>query len=125
MARKKEATSLISEGAKLGEPVPRGIVDTNTASVGVKPQPEFDVQEELGALRKQVESIKHQLAQATRQTKATVKRYPISSLGVLAAVVSGFAVAIVASRSTMPRSRYDRSLGDLRDLYNRARGRVV
>ena len=84
MARKKETTSLISEGAKLGEPVPRAIVDINTASVGIQPQPEFNAQEELSFLRNQLENIKQQLADATgtvkggarravKQTQATVK----------------------------------------------------
>jgi hypothetical protein len=134
VARKKETTSLISEGAKLGEPVPRAIVDINTASVGVQPQPEFNVQEELSSLRNQLENIKQQLAVATgtvkggarravKQTQATVKLHPISSLMAVAAVVGAFAIVITASRSTPRRSRYDRRLADLRDLYERARDR--
>jgi hypothetical protein len=39
--RMDKTATLVTKGAKIGEPVPRAIVDTNTASVGIPPQPDF------------------------------------------------------------------------------------
>lgn len=133
-AKKTITKPLVAEGAKIGEPVPRAIVHTNTASVGIPPQPEFNPEKEIGALRKQLETLHQQVAaaslavkggarQAARQTEATVKLYPLSSLGAVAAVAAVFVFAITGRQTSPKRSRYDRSLEDLRDLYDSVRGR--
>lgn len=121
-------------GAKIGEPVPRAIVDTNTASVGIPPQSEFDAEKEIGAIRKQMETLRQQVAdasvavqggarQAIRQTEATVKFYPLSSLIAVAATAALFAFTIAKLQVSPRRSRYDRVLEELRDGYDSVRGR--
>lgn len=133
--RKDKHASLATEGAKIGEPVPRAIVDTNTASVGIPPQPAFNSVEEISALRQQVDTLRKQLAQAAlnakasakvaaRQTHATVKLYPMSSLFAVAAVAGAFAFAVAGLRSTPTRTRHESTLDDLRDLYDRIRDRI-
>jgi hypothetical protein len=133
--RKEKTVTLVTEGAKIGEPVPRAIVDTNTASVGIPPQPDFNPAEEISALRQQVDTLRKQLAEAAgtakvsakaaaRQTQATVKLYPVSSLFAVAAVAGAFAFAVAGLRSTRSRTRYDSTLDDLRDLYDRVRDRI-
>ncbi len=87
--RKSTATkTLDTTGAKIGEPVPKAIIDTNTASVGVPRQAESDLQEDLSALRKQIDALQQRVANAAqsakgnagdamRQTQAAVKRHPV------------------------------------------------
>jgi hypothetical protein len=133
--RKDKTATLLTQGAKIGEPVPRAVVDTNTASVGIPPQPDFNPAEEIGALRRQVETLREQLAsaahrtkvsakQVARDTEATVKLYPVSSLVAVAAVAGAFAFAVAGLRSVPSRTRYERTLDDLRDLYDRIRDRI-
>jgi hypothetical protein len=133
-AKKTMTKPLVAEGARIGEPVPRAIVDTNTASVGIPPQPEFNAENEIGVLRKQLEALRQQVAdasvavkggarQAVRQTEATVKLYPLSTLGAVATAAAVVALAIVGFRTAPRRTRYDRGLEDLRDLYDSVRGR--
>ncbi len=94
----------------------------------------LDAEEEIGALRKQLETLQKQVAvaaqavkggtrEAVRQTEATVKLYPASSLLVVAAVAGAFAIIVAGLRSPPPRSRYDGTMEDLRDLYDRLRDR--
>jgi hypothetical protein len=134
MPDKKAQPRLVTEGAAIGEPVPRAIIDTNADAVGIPPQPEFDAQEEIGALRKQLDTLRQQVAdaagavrnkagQAARQTEATVKLHPVSTLVAVAALTGAVAFAIAGLRSAPPRSRYDRTLDDLRDLYAAVRDR--
>lgn len=131
MVTRKERPTLLDEGAKIGEPVPRGIVDLNTASVGIPAQPVVDAQQEIGALRRQLEAIRDQLSgavaggarQAARQTKATIKLYPIPTLVVVAGLTGVFALAVAGLKAASPRSRYDQTLDDLRSLYDRIRER--
>ncbi|UFS78951.1 MULTISPECIES: hypothetical protein [Rhizobium] len=134
--RKRTATApAVTEGAKIGEPVPKAIVDTSNASVGIPPQPDYDPREEIRALRRQMESLRREISaaarsvkggamQAARQTEATVKLYPVSSLLAVAAVAGAFAFAIAGLRSSTPRSRYERALDEMRDLYDRIRDRL-
>jgi hypothetical protein len=133
-AKKTTTKPLVAEGARVGEPVPRAIVDTNTASVGIPPQPEFNAEKEIRDLRKQLEALRQQLAdasvavkggarQAVRQTEAAVKLYPLSALGAVVTVAAVFAFVIAGFRAPPRRSRYDRALEDLRDLYDSVRGR--
>lgn len=133
--KRTDTAPLVAKGAKIGEPVPKAIVDTNTAVVGIPPQPDYDPREEIGALRKQMEALRQQISdaaqsvkggarQAARQTEATVKLYPVSSLLAAAAVAGAFAFAIAGLRSSTPRSRYDRALDEVRDLYDRIRDRL-
>ncbi|MBX4950703.1 hypothetical protein HJA95_14170 [Rhizobium binae] len=133
-AKTTKTKPLVAEGAKIGEPVPRAIVDTNTASVGIPPQPEFDAEKEISAVRKQLETLRQQVAdasgavqggarQAIRQTEATVKLYPLSSLIAVAATAALFAVAIAGLQGSPRRSRYDRALEELRAVYDSVRGR--
>jgi hypothetical protein len=135
-AEKKMTTRpLVADGAKIGEPVPRAVVDVNTASIGIPPQPEFNAEEEIGLLLSQVEILRRQVADASaavktgasvavRQTKATVKLYPVSSLVTVAAVAAIFGLAIAGRLQASARqSTYDRALDDMRDLYDKIRGR--
>ncbi|MGR9466909.1 hypothetical protein [Rhizobium leguminosarum] len=135
MPRRKstETTTLDSRGAKIGEPVPKAVIDTNTASVGVPRQPDQDLGEELSVLRKQIGALQDQVldaarsakgsaGRAMRQTEAAVKLYPASTL-LLVAVIAG-ALAFAGRRAALPRHRPQPALRELRDLYDMIRGRV-
>jgi len=135
MPRRKstETTTLDSRGAKIGEPVPKAVIDTNTASVGVPRQPDHDLGEELSVLRKQIGALEQQVldaarsakgsaGRAMRQTEAAVKLYPASTL-LLVAVIAG-ALAFAGRRAALPRHRPQPALRELRDLYDMIRGRV-
>lgn len=135
MPRRKstETTTLDSRGAKIGEPVPKAVIDTNTASVGVPRQPDHDLGEELSVLRKQIGALQDQVldaarsakgsaGRAMRQTEAAVKLYPASTL-LLVAVIAG-AFAFAGRRAALPRHRPQPALRELRDLYDMIRGRV-
>ncbi|EPE96849.1 hypothetical protein [Rhizobium grahamii] len=132
--RKTDTTTLGQDSAKIGEPVPIGIIDTNTSSVGIPPSADFDAYEEIGALRKQLEGLRQQVSdavqavkggarQAARQTEATVKLYPVSSLVAVATVAAAVAF-VVGARPVPQKSRYDRTLDDIRDLFERLRDRL-
>lgn len=135
MPRRKstETTTLDSRGAKIGEPVPKAVIDTNTASVGVPRQPDHDLGEELSVLRKQIGALQDQVldaarsakgsaGRAMRQTEAAVKLYPASTL-LLVAVIA-YALAFAGRRAALPRHRPQPALRELRDLYDMIRGRV-
>ncbi|MFC5757862.1 hypothetical protein [Rhizobium sp. GCM10022189] len=133
-AKKTTAKPLVAEGAAIGEPVPRAVVDKNTASVGIPPQPEFDAEKEIGALRKQLEILTQQVGDASsavkgsarqvvRQAEGTVKLYPVSSLVTAAAIAATFALVVAGLRASPRHSRYDRAIEDLRELYGSLRGR--
>ncbi|WP_458394968.1 hypothetical protein [Rhizobium brockwellii] len=135
MPRRKsnETTTLDTKGAKIGEPVPKAIIDTNTASVGVPRQSDHDLGEELGALRKQIgalqqhvldaaRSAKGSSAKAMRQTEATVKLYPASTLLLVAAAAGALAFAV--RRAALPRHRHQPALRELRDFYHTIRERI-
>ncbi|MHC2364718.1 hypothetical protein ACVIOG_006921 [Rhizobium leguminosarum] len=135
MPRRKstEMTTLDSRGAKIGEPVPKAVIDTNTASVGVPRQPDHDLGEELSVLRRQIGTLQEQVldaarsakgsaGKAMRQTEAAVKLYPASTL-LLVAVIAG-ALAFAGRRAALPRRRPQPALRELRDLYDMIRGRV-
>ncbi|NKK25919.1 hypothetical protein [Rhizobium leguminosarum] len=135
MPRRKstETTTLDSRGAKIGEPVPKAVIDTNTVSVGVPRQPDHDLGEELSVLRKQIGALQDQVldaarsakgsaGRAMRQTEAAVKLYPASTL-LLVAVIAG-ALAFAGRRAALPRHRPQPALRELRDLYDMIRGRV-
>ncbi len=135
MPAKTNATAtLISDGAKLGEPVPRAVVDTNSASVGIPPQPEANAKEQIGALYKQLDALRQQVSdtaskikggvrQAGRQTEAGVKLYPVSGLMTVAAIAGAVALVIAGLRSAPPRSRYGRMLDEIGTLYGKLRDR--
>jgi phage-related minor tail protein len=91
--------------------------------------------EEISALRQQVNTLHKQLAEITgnakasakavaRQTQATVKLYHVPSLIAVAAATGAFALAVAALRSEPSRTRYESTLDDLRDLYDRIRDRI-
>jgi len=133
MVTNKEKKISVDDGAKIGEPVPRGVIDTG-ASGGNQSLADFDAQKEIGALRRELESVRQQLATATgtvkdgarqvaRQTEATVKLYPLSTLVTVATLAGAFAFAIVGLRAGPSRSRYERTLDDLRDMYGKVRDR--
>ncbi|MBY3021962.1 hypothetical protein [Rhizobium leguminosarum] len=123
MPRRKstETTTLDTKGAKIGEPVPKAVNFTNTASVGVPRQSDHDLAEELGALRKQIGTLQQQVLDAARsvkgsagkamsQTEAAVTLYPASTLLIVAAA--------------LPRHRPQPALRELRDLYDTIRERI-
>ncbi|MBY5336500.1 hypothetical protein [Rhizobium leguminosarum] len=131
-----ETKTLDTKGAKIGEPVPKAIIDTNTASVGVPRQAESDLHEDLSALRKQIDALQQRVATAAqsakgnaddamRQTRAVVKRHPVSTLVAVAAVCGAFALILAGRRAEPPRRYHYRSaLDDLRDLYDSVRDRL-
>ncbi|MBX5156840.1 hypothetical protein HJB89_06800 [Rhizobium sp. NZLR8] len=134
MPRRKstETMTLDTNGAKIGEPVPKAIIDTNTASVGIPRQPDQGLREELSALRQQIDALQRQVfdgarslkggaRKAKRQTEAAVKLYPASTLILVAAVAGAFAFA--GHRASLPRHRHQ-SLRELRDLYDAIRERI-
>ncbi|MGO6687182.1 hypothetical protein [Rhizobium leguminosarum] len=135
MPRRKstETTTLDTKGAKIGEPVPKAVIDTNTASVGVPRQSDHDLAEELGALRKQIGTLQQQVldaarsakgsaGKAMRQTEGAVKLYPASTLLLVAAVAG--ALAFAGRRAALPRHRPPLALRELRDLYDTIRERL-
>ncbi|ASR10681.1 hypothetical protein GFL91_02630 [Rhizobium leguminosarum bv. viciae] len=135
MPRRKstETTTLDTKGAKIGEPIPKAVIDTNTASVGVPRQSDHDLAEELGALRKQIGTLQQQVldaarsakgsaGKAMRQTEAAVKLYPASTLLLIAAVAG--ALAFAGRRAALPRRRPQPALRELRDLYDTIRERL-
>ncbi|WP_064693053.1 hypothetical protein [Rhizobium aegyptiacum] len=135
MPRRKstETTTLDTEGAKIGEPVPRAIIDINTASVGVPRQAEHDLRTELSALRKQVDTLQQQVlsagrsvksgaGKAVRQTEAVAKHYPISTFILVAAAVA--VVAFTSRHVSPPRHRRPAALREIRDFYDRMRERI-
>ncbi|ABC94147.1 hypothetical protein RHE_PF00257 (plasmid) [Rhizobium etli CFN 42] len=135
MPRRKNTvgTTLDTEGAKIGEPVPKGIVDINTAAVGVPRQAEDDLRTELSALRQQVDRLQQQVISAGRsakvgagkavlETEALVKHYPLSTFVLMAAIAG---LSVFASRQlSSPRQRGPSALRDLRDFYDRMRERI-
>ncbi|MBW8788153.1 hypothetical protein HLI03_13980 [Rhizobium laguerreae] len=135
--RKSTATkTLDTTGAKIGEPVPKAIIDTNTASVGVPRQAESDLQEDLSALRKQIDALQQRVANAAqsakgnagdamRQTQAAVKHHPVSTLVVVAAVCGALALIFTGRRAEPPRRyRYRPALDELREFYDSVRDRL-
>ena len=135
MATDKENKISVDDNAKIGEPIPRGVVDTTAPFAGVQSCADFNVQEEIGALRSELEVVRRQLAnaagavkggarQVARQTEATVKFYPVSTLVTVAAIAGAFAFAVAGLKTSPSRSRYDRTMDDLRELYERVRDRV-
>ncbi|WP_064685552.1 hypothetical protein [Rhizobium bangladeshense] len=130
--RKNSETTLDTRRAKLGEPVPKAIIDTNTASVGVPRQPEEDLRVELSTLRKQIDMLQQQVLEAGRsakdsagkaihQTEAVVKHYPLAMVMLVAAVAGVFAFA--SHHVASPR-REPSALRDVRDFYDRMRQRI-
>lgn len=135
MPRRKstETMTLDTKGAKIGEPVPKAVIDTNTASVGVPRQADHGLQEELNTLRQQIDALQHQILhgarsvkggarKAMRQTEAAVKLYPVSTLLIVTAAVG--ALAFAARRASPPRRRHQPALRELRDLYETIRERI-
>ncbi|EJT02213.1 hypothetical protein [Rhizobium sp. CCGE 510] len=135
MPRRKsnETATLDTKGAKIGEPVPKAIIDMKTASVGIPPQPDQELREELSALRQQIDVLQQQLfdgarslkggaRKAIRQTEAAVKLYPASTLLFVAAVAG--ALAFAGRRASLPRHRHQSALREFRDLYDTIRERI-
>ena len=133
MATDKEDKISVND-RKIGEPIPRGVVDTTATFAAVQSGADFDVQEEIGALRSELEVVRRQLAnaagavkggarQVARQTEGTVKLYPVSTLVTVAALAGAFAFVVAGLRTSPSRSHYDRTMDDLRELYERVRDR--
>jgi len=57
------------EGARLGEPVPRAVIDKATASVGIPRQPDSDTGEEVDILRKRLEDLRQQITTASHMVR--------------------------------------------------------
>jgi ElaB/YqjD/DUF883 family membrane-anchored ribosome-binding protein len=114
----------IGEAATMGAPVPKEVADKDKKVVSA-PQPESEVGD-IGALRKEVDSLKAKVADAAKkvksratgiaqQTEATVRLRPVPALLIAAAAAT--AVALLVSRATVVprRSRYRRLLDDLQE----------
>lgn len=126
---------LDTNGAAIGEAVPTSIVDASTAAVGIPPEADRDPSRDLDMLRRELDQLQKKISrmvavtksgsiQAARQTEATVKLYPISSLLAAASVAAAFAFAVSALRSRPPRTNYERMLEDLTRLTGRVRSRL-
>jgi len=135
MPRRKstETATLDPEGGKIGEPVPKAVIDRSTASVGVPRQPDHGLGEELSALRLQIETLQQQIRDGARsvkrgagkavgQTEAAVKLYPASTLLLVAAVAAAFAFA--GRRASLPRRRHQSALRKVWDFYDTIRARI-
>ncbi|PCK86154.1 hypothetical protein CPT32_15205 [Rhizobium sophoriradicis] len=135
MPRRKssETTNLETSGAKIGEAVPKAIIDVNTASVGIPRQPEEDLRAELSSLRKQIGMLQQQVLGAGRlakdragkaihQTEAVVKHHPLPTVLLVAAVAGVFAFA--SYHVSSQRRREPSALRDIRDFYDRMRERI-
>lgn len=136
MPRRKstETRALDTSGAKIGEPVPKAIIDINAASVGIPRRPEQDLGVELSALRKQVDALQQRVldagrlakgstGKAVRQTEAVVRHYPLSTIVLMAAVAGMFALTAPRYLSP-PRHHNSSALRDFRDFYGRMRERI-
>lgn len=134
MAIDKDNRISADDSAKIGEPIPRGVVDPSVPVGGVQSGAEFDVEQEIGALRNEMEVVRRHIAdaagavkggarQVARQTEATVKLYPVSTLVTVAALAGAFAFAVAGLGAGPSRSRYDRTTDDLRELFERVRDR--
>ncbi|MBX4950050.1 hypothetical protein [Rhizobium binae] len=135
MPRRKNTlgTTLDTEGAKIGEPVPKAIIDINTASVGVPRQAEDDLRTELSALQQQVDRLQQQVinaglsaksgaGKAARQAGALAKHHPLSAFALTAAVAG--VLAFASRQFSPPRRRAPSGLRDLGHLYERMRERI-
>ncbi|ARM92359.1 hypothetical protein RHEC894_PE00336 (plasmid) [Rhizobium sp. CIAT894] len=131
--RNSQTTMLDTKGARIGEPVPKAVIDTATASVGIPRQPDHGLQEELNTLRQQIDALRQQFldgarlvkggaGKAMRQTEAAVKRYPASTLLLAAAAAAAAAFVFAARRASLP--RHQPALRDLRELYDTIRERI-
>jgi ElaB/YqjD/DUF883 family membrane-anchored ribosome-binding protein len=136
MSRKPTVTkTLDTKGEKIGEPMAKEIVEPSKDSSGIPAQTGFNAHSEIGKLRTELDAMQEQLAavaesvkaearQVARQTEATVKLYPVSSLIAVAAVAGVFALAVAGRRVTPARSRYETTMDDIRDLYDKLRDRM-
>ncbi|RUM03883.1 hypothetical protein [Rhizobium chutanense] len=133
MPRRKstQTTTLDTKGARIGEPVPKAVIDTVTASVGIPRQPDHGLREELNTLRQQIDALQQQFldgarlvkggaGKAMRQTEVAVKRYPASTLLLVAAAAAAYVFA--ARRASLP--RHQLALRDLREFYDTVRERL-
>jgi hypothetical protein len=127
--RKRGTTTLEASETKIGEAVPKAVIDRAKAAVGIPPH--VDPVEEVAAMRSQLEALREQISdmaskvgdgarQTARQVEGTAKLYPMSSVLTVAGLTALFAFAVTGVRSAPPRSRGDRILEDLQDLYERA-----
>ena len=130
--RKRGTTTLEASETKIGEAVPKAVIDTAHELVGVPPH--IDAVEEIAAVRGQLEALREQIAdassklgdgarQAALQVEGTAKLYPMSSVLAVAGLTALLVLAITGIRSTPSRSRSERFLEELQDLYDRARRR--
>jgi hypothetical protein len=130
--RKRGSTTLEASETKIGEAVPRAVIDTVNEVVGVSPQ--INPVEEIAEVRGQLETLRSQIADATakigsgarqagRQAEASAKLYPMSSVLAVAGLAALFVLAVTGLRSAPSRSRSQQMLDGLQDLYDRTRGR--
>jgi hypothetical protein len=130
--RKRGTTTLEASETKIGEAVPKAVIDSAKASVGIPPHV-YPV-EEVAAMRSQLEALREQISdmasrigdgarQTARQVEGTAKLYPMSSVLAVAGLTAVFVFAVTGICSGPPRSRSERILEDVQDLYERARRR--
>lgn len=126
-------TLLDVNGPAIGEPVSKAEIEESRAETGIPRQAGYNAEEELGVLRRELAALQKTVTgmaasakagavEAARQTEATVKLYPVSSLVATAAVCAAFALALAHLRAP-PRSRYDRLVEEFADIAARLRGR--
>ncbi|MDC7744669.1 hypothetical protein [Rhizobium binxianense] len=134
MPRRKSTgtTTLDTKGAKIGEPVPKAVIDIVTASVGIPRQPHHGLHEELNTLRQKIDALQKQVltaarsvkggaGEAMRQTEAAVKLYPASTILLVAAAAGALAFA---ARRASSRHRHQSVLRGVTDLYDTIRERI-
>lgn len=128
--RKRGTTTLEASETKIGEAVPKAVIDTAKSAVGIPPH--ADPVEEIAAMRSQLEALREQISetaskvgdgakQAARHIEGTAKLYPMSSVLAVAGLTALIVFAVTGVRSAPPRSRSERMLEDLQDLSERAR----
>ena len=130
--RKRGTTTLEVSETKIGEAVPKAVIDIAKSAVGISPR--GDPVEDLTAVQGQLEALRKQIAdaatkvrggarQAARQVEGTAKLYPMSSVLAVAGLTALFVLVVTSIRSDPPRTRSEGILENLQDLYERARRR--
>lgn len=124
--RKRGTSNLEASDTKIGDAVPKAVIDTAKEVVGVPAQ--ISPVEEIAEVRGQIEALRGQIAkigggarQAVRQTEAAAKSYPKTSVLVVAAISALVVLAVTGIGSAPKRTRSERILDELQDLYDRAR----
>jgi hypothetical protein len=106
--RKPGTPKLEASETKIGEAIPKAVIDTAHDIVGVSPQ--IDPAEEIAAVRGQLDALRERVSQtaakfsggtyqAARRAEATAKLYPVSSVLAVAGLAALFVLAATGIRA--------------------------